>query len=538
MKNNDFDFITDKFDSAEQSVPESLSAKSIEAKIRSNSEHETIKFKKKRISFKPIISAAACIALILGVLFAVNPDFTGKNKLTPFKNYDELNERVSTLKMLPVVSEMGCGMFGSQLQRNEDGVEKPCVVKKQGDYIYYAYYNVDTSENRNKVVISKTDENGTNIVSVIDKLAPDSNDEHSDSYEIENLFVYGNRLVVLMEKDNIVLADKNNRDYNAAIIKIFDITDNESPTLITEFEQSGEYLEARMIDGTLYVVSAYKLATDDKNYIVPLMKENGEASPASSKNIAAFENTSSANYAVISTIDVEAGKQSADLKAVLGGSARASFTKDFIYINEYVYGEDWFEPEKEVEAAMKLNLAAGKFEPASEEEVEKYKTDAVHLNRGEMYDSRVYPFGNYFISLGRDANDFKNEIILLDENMNELDSMILENSELRDPGVYIYGNIEYPYFNESDGTIAITAVYPHKTTNAYHYQGAVIFEIKDNKLSVKEKITDTANDISSDVNRAFGCSQIILDGYVYSFVINTEPSLPIEEQFKIYSYKY
>ena len=73
---------------------------------------------------------------------------------------------------------------------------------------------------------------------------------------------------------------------------------------------------------------------------------------------------------------------------------------------------------------MKLNFKNGKFTYASETEVKQYSNNTIDIGRGDMYDSFLYPFGEYYISLGHDANDFKDEIILFDKNMKELISEI------------------------------------------------------------------------------------------------------------------
>ena len=64
MKNNDFDFIKNRFDSVEPSMPDSLNKEILRQKISSNEEYKTIKFEQKKNYFKPIISAAACFILI------------------------------------------------------------------------------------------------------------------------------------------------------------------------------------------------------------------------------------------------------------------------------------------------------------------------------------------------------------------------------------------------------------------------------------------------------------------------------------------
>ena len=69
MRNNDFDFIKDKFDYCENDLPVDLETKSIEYKILTDRKHKTIKFRQKK-NYKPLLSAAACFIIVIGVVFA------------------------------------------------------------------------------------------------------------------------------------------------------------------------------------------------------------------------------------------------------------------------------------------------------------------------------------------------------------------------------------------------------------------------------------------------------------------------------------
>lgn len=529
MKNKDFDFVKGKFDSVEPSMPDSLNKEILRQKISSNEEHKTIKFEQKKNYFKPIISAAACFILIAGIAFATNSDVFNTEKISGFGNYDEVNSKITELEKEPSVSEDGCGAFHTTLVRNEEGIEKPDIVKTNGEYIYYAYFNSNSDTNRNKVYIYRTQDEKSEFVSVIDNLAPDMENEYSDFYEISDLLIYKNRLVLFMNVSNSMSAYKYKRDFNSTVIKIYDISDKANPSLVTEFKQSGERFGAQMIDNILYVSTNYNVETNDKNYTIPYIEQNGEVTYASSKNIVCFENTKTAQYAVISTIDVEKCVQAESLKAVLGGSAKIHCTKDYMYINEYINGERYGEPERDVTSAMKLNLKKGKFTYASEDEAKEYSNNTIDIGRGDMYDSFLYPFGEYYISLGHDANDFKDEIILFDKNMEELDSIIFENEG-------VFANTNLPRFDESTNTITLPANYYDEGIEDYHYQGAVVLEIDNNKIEIKDRIKDSTHIINIDYENYYYCSQIIYNDCIYSIYIND--NAPDNEKLKVFSYKY
>lgn len=527
MKNNDFDFIKSKFDNVELEIPESLDKSVLKKKILSKDEHKVIKFEQKKNFAKPILSAVACFVLILAVAIASNTDIFNTNRITGFNDYDGVNSKISELEKEPSVSEGGCGVFHTTLQINEESVEKPDVVKTDGEYIYCTYFDVEGYTNRNKVYIYKIKDSKSEFVSVIDKLAPDTNGEYSDFYEINELLVYNNRLVIILDKSNTMSADKYKRDFNTTIVKIFDISDKSNPSLINEIEQSGEYNQALMIDGVLYLTSDYNVETNDKNYTIPWIKYNGETSYVSSKDIVCFENTKIAHYAVIGTIDVEKGEQFDKLKAVLGGSAKIHCTKDYMYINEYIEGERYGEPERNVAVAMKLNLKKDQFTYASEEEVKYYSNIIVDIGRGNMYDSFLYPFGEYYISLGHDVNESKDEIILFDKNMKELDSLVFENEG-------VSANINLPRFNEGENTITFPASYYDEGMDNDYYQGAVVLEIDNNKIVIKNRIKDSKCILNSDFEKYNDCPQIIFNDCVYNIYINDNAS---DDRFCIYLYK-
>lgn len=528
MKNNDFDFIKNKFDNVQPEIPYGLNKEVIEEKILSKENHKTIKFEQKK-NYKPLVTIAACFVLILGVAFAVNQNVFNTDKISGFNNYDGVNSKISELEKEPSVSEGGCGAFNTTLQINEESVEKPDVAKTDGEYIYCAYFDVEGYTNRNKVYIYKIKDSKSEFVSVIDKLAPDTDGEYSDFYEINDLLVYNNRLILFIQKYNWMSADKYKRDFNTTIIKIYDVSDKSNPSLITEFEQSGEYNQARMIDNILYLTSDYNVETNDKNYTIPWIKQNNKTTYVSSKDIVCFENSKIAQYAVISTINVETGEQSEKLKAVLGGSAKIHCTKDYMYINEYIKGERYGEPERDVAVAMKLNLKKGKFTYASEEEIKQYSNTIVDIGRGNMYDSFLYSFGEYFVSLGHDANDFKDEIILFDKNMKELDSIIFEKEN-------IAVNVKLPRFNESTNTITFPTSYYDEGIDNYYYQGAVVLEIDNNKIMIKDRIKDSTRILNSDYKKYYSCPQIMFNNCVYSIYIND--NAPDNQKIKVFSYKY
>lgn len=522
MKNNDFDFIKDKFDSVSPDVPDSLDERVIKYKILTNHKHKVIKFKPKKNNYKAVISAAACFILILGIAFAAVPNFLNSDKVTTFRDYDAINTKITELEKAVAPQGGKGGVYKTVLYRQEAGIEMPKTVITDGEYIYYSYYDIENNINRNKVYIYKYTNGNENIelVTIIDHLAPDTVGEYDSYYEISDLFIYENRLVINMNKNNYMSAAEYNRDFNTAITKIYDITDNSNPVLISEYEQSGERYTTLMIDGVLYVVTNYCVASNDKNYSLPQINHNGEALSIESKDIAYFENAKQSQYAVISMTDVKTGKMSAKPKAVLGGSAMVNCTRDYMYISEFIEGEDWGGyPVRESCNAMKLNLKSNKFDIASSDEIIRYTDNKVDTGNPESYSGAVYDIGEYLLGVESDVNTGNDEITLYDKNMNRLDNIVFDD-------IWLNTKTGSLAVNDEQSAYALPAGF---SDDVGHYFGVVTFEIQNDKIII-------TNEFKSENNENYQGECLFIGDYVYSFGMNSDA--PDYEKITVNEYKY
>lgn len=501
MRNNDFEFIKDKFESAQLDVPHSLDGDVMEKKIMAKTEHKKIKFRKKHKFLKNLTAVAACFIIIAGAVFAYNAGYFDTNRVTGFDNYNELNAKLSTLEKINTPSEMGGGYFSTKLYIAEDGVENPKTVKYYNGHLFYAYYNSNENNNRNKVYIFNAKGENSNLIALI-------NDLNLDDFEIQDLFAQNNRLIINLTSEKSV------------ITKIYDITNCADPIFISEFKQSGKYSSSNIIGNKLFVFTSH---IDSNN--LPYIEDNGERKTASYENIVCFENATVAQYAVINSIDIEKGTQTDDLKAFLGGSSKVRCTKDYIYINEYIEGEIFDVPEREVTTAMKMNVENGKVAYATEEEIKQYSNIYMDVGRGEdAYSSTIYQVGEYFISIGDNFSIPETEIILFDKNFNEIDNLIFEFYDFDLSISTMYGSLAV---NEENDTFAISAYFPNETSRIY---GVLTFAVENNKIVIKDKY------MNEDENAMYEGMCIFAGDYLYSFNINdyAEDS----EKVKIFSYNY
>ena len=139
---------------------------------------------------------------------------------------------------------------------------------------------------------------------------------------------------------------------------VYDISDPAEPQEVRTFRQDGNYVSSRLMDGTLYLVSrkyVYADLTDKRtplSDIVPVCFESGAAEPRllPADKIAIAPDCSSADYAVVSAVNVRTGKS--DTRAVLGGGDGVYMSTD----NLYVYYDSWRGSER-YRSPLKLPLS-------------------------------------------------------------------------------------------------------------------------------------------------------------------------------------
>lgn len=506
MKNNDFDFIKDKFDNCELDVPDSLDARMIEYKILTNKKYKVIHFKQKK-NLKPIISAAACFIIVLGVVFASVSGIINNDKVFTFKNYDELYTRISSLEKNVTDGENG-GPMKPHLYKDIDGVETADVVKTDGKYLYCIY--------ENKVYIFETDKNSTKLASVID--CSDNDNAENLLNDVYGLLIYNNRLVVQINRRNILLSEQYQCDVSASITRIYDIGDKASPSLLYEFEQSGGYKSARLIENKLYVITNYTLTDGNTENILPYIKNGSETTYASPKNIAVVGRSKGAQYAVISKTDVETGEHTQPLKAVLGGDADVQFTKDYIYVSEYIYDAvDDDNNMTENTEVIKLNLNNYKFSYADNAEISQLSDD-IELNGYEAFTGALYSVDNKFLCIGEDINTVTDELILYDENMNEIDSLVLDSMQLLSQKLFM---------NEETSKFVLPV---YAADDEIRYYGIAVFKIQNDKIVLVDTIFD--EELFMSGNNQF----VMIDDYFYCFA--EDSNFDDTEKVKVFAFKY
>ncbi|MCH5194816.1 MAG: beta-propeller domain-containing protein [Oscillospiraceae bacterium] len=121
------------------------------------------------------------------------------------------------------------------------------------------------------------------------------------------------------------------------VVDIYDVSDAAAPVKTLSYKQNGSYTASRLVDGTLYMVTAYSdyrvkpLDTQaDLDSFVPAYYIDGEKHYLAAKDITIPAGANSTDYTVVSAIKLD-GKFTASVKAVLGSSSNVYCSADTLY---------------------------------------------------------------------------------------------------------------------------------------------------------------------------------------------------------------
>lgn len=516
MRNNDFDFIKNKFDNAVPAVPQGITPPAMADKIRANQQHKTnniIKIEaikpekneqKKRIGFKAFITAAACFILAVGIFATANQFNSGnENKAYHFKDYDELNTVVTDLEKWGSGEGMGSG--GSWLFQDiytpDDLKNSGKIAAANDNYIFYSYYNYNNSVDRNKLYIFSAQGENAKLINIMEDVAP------NDSYNISDLFLVDNSLTVTVS------------DYSETIIKTYDMSAPANPILINEIRQDGMLMNSYMTDGIAYLVSFYGVAQQEVEGFVP----KSENLSVKAKNIYRFENIKTANYMVIGAVDVKSGKAVDETRAILGSYYESYITDGYLYAaNDNAY---WTNNRDELEY-IKYDLKTGNAVIEAPKRVNL--PSQIELAQGgwiDVNETLIRLDDNRLLSITSRVDiatmEHLNgqEIVLYNitdmANPIELDKLILEDS---------YGCSDI--CKDENGIFSFSTDF---ADDEQRYYGANAFEIKNDKIEFKGKF------INDDDNLMYQGSSIAIGGYIYSFDQNDNAE--DDKKLTIYAHK-
>lgn len=353
---NDFDFIKEKFDSDNISAPDSINEFKI-MEMLENTEAKRIKLYERR-SFKATLSAVACLIIALGV-FAVARITTAPrlieqedSALSTFSSYDDIystvkksvyKDRIALYGMnnkkgfystdYIAVDESATGAVDiksdsfAETYKQVENVDEADIIKNDGRYIYA----VDQENNIIKIY------EGKKLISKIDDIerknvSANAEENTTPIEKIQNMYVKDKYLVAETYCNSV-----NRLLYNCITkIYIYDLTDITSPKLVNSFSQSGSEISSRMIGSQLYLVTnTFINNCKNADDCIIYTGEGEEYTPVEPTNIGCIDNSVEPNYIIISSIDVENCKRTAQTKAIFGCGSEIYCNENNMYILTY-----------------------------------------------------------------------------------------------------------------------------------------------------------------------------------------------------------
>ncbi len=259
-----------------------------------------------------------------------------------------INESMNEGAVTDTTAKPGAAAGDSDANRNhgttntqEQDVDEGDLIKTDGKYLYVTRYN-------------------DSIVSIVDiednKLEKISQIEIETDEDIQEIYLNGKVLIIVGTAYDFTQENttSGSRVYYGAdiaygigntFVKAYNISNANSPKLVTEYSQQGQYKNSRMIGTKLYCVSTYhvNVARDDyKDYCIPETTINGVCKPVPAESISVIEDSKSSTYAVITTLDVFKSAKP-ESKAILGNCDNLYASSQGLFLSE----NDWTEKSEE-----------------------------------------------------------------------------------------------------------------------------------------------------------------------------------------------
>lgn len=380
MKNNDFEFIKQRFDAASVDIPDELDNR-VQSKLN-NVRPVKISFRQTN-AFKAGMSIAACIAVFVMVVTTINisdidyrikSEDNSPSSATQLENFDnyknvkkyikdsQKKEKQNAIKSRiksAVSPELIEYMDASQATKadsfdsaetyvQEKGVDEADIIKTNGRDIYYLNQSFDEENGIDKRTINviETKKGKSTVANTIEL-----DDVNS---VIEDMFVSDDKLVVNCTSfSGSTVEEKIAGADSATKAIVYDISDVENPTEINSFEQSGYYTSSRLVGNTFYIVSSYSI-NSSKNYVPLTCSGESDSEKLNAKDIYYAKNGVGTDYIVVTALDVNTCETIGTTKAVLGCGGEVYGNRDYLY----VYGSDYSGKEPNTTIA-KISLKDG-----------------------------------------------------------------------------------------------------------------------------------------------------------------------------------
>lgn len=448
----DYDFVKNKFENDGIKVPERLNEQSILNALE-NREQKRIPFVKSK-AFKSAVSLVACVAIFaVSLSFAFNKNNEQSNIIQDSSQTQQTKNNQSELKTFSSASEVKAffkiaqkangnssgGIYkgaenadtasfsdvssSSETYLQVSNVDEADTIKNDGKYIY------TINEDSSKILIYKP--NGDSVTKISEISA-------ESSCIFQEFYIYNNNLVVNSYSND------GNEEYENVLI--FSLENIKKPQKIYSFSQQGFYVDSRITNDKLLLISNKYIFSDlcksDEDYL-PKTKTNDTEKCVEPNNIYRGGN-GSANYLLVSQIDLQNLKKSAVTKAVAGSASTVYCSENYLYVASEIY-----ETSNKTEANSDVALVNEKIS------TEIYKIDIKNeikfLKKAKVSGSVNNQFSmdeyndTFRIATTVTGSDFQpiNKLFILDSNMKKIGEVdgFAKNESIK--AVRFIGNTAY-----------------------------------------------------------------------------------------------
>lgn len=222
--------------------------------------------------------------------------------------------------------------FGTTNTQEKD-VDEGDIIKTDGNYLY----------------IANADDKSISIVDVTSKkMVEVSQIDLKDNEIVKEIYINGDKLVVVGHLQTEHRTEKNEeyRIYDSlayvewdTVVKVYDISDRNTPKLINEYSQQGGYNNSRMIGTKLYAISIYRVNVyndDYRNTCVPEITVDGACERIPADCISIIEESESPTYAVVTTLDLNKDADP-ESTAILGECRDLYASSKGLFLCENIY---------------------------------------------------------------------------------------------------------------------------------------------------------------------------------------------------------
>ncbi len=399
-------------------------------------------------STKPNITALKTILPIIAVVFLLMLFLLIKVKDTPteqnininkFNSLSEINDYVkkNTLKsdnfglfenfaakstdsaITGASAESGSGATDySTTNIQVEGVDEADIIKNDGKYIYLV--------SGNKVII--VDAYPADSMKIISEINLTSNENLGEIYINDNKLILfsreyrqtgnsGNEKVV-SNKDiaisKIACLGCIHNGEEISSVYVYDISDKENPKVENKISVSGNYINSRMIDDYVYLVTNKYIQRD--NIVLPTIVKNEQTVTSSPEDVYYVNNVEdvSFNYVTISALNIK-NSETSQKTIVAGYTNNIYVSKNNIYLTQTAYPSWYYEStEKEKTLVYKISIDKSDINFEASGEVPGHILNQFSMDENEDYFRIATTTGEIWNS----KEPSKNNLYVLDKNLN------------------------------------------------------------------------------------------------------------------------